>query len=89
MNYIKNQKPDFKLALLAIGLSVFGLIMIASASSVVAYEKFQGARDYYYVYRQAIALVIGLAMMSLFSNIDYLKLKRLSVKYPIYLILVK
>ena len=79
MNYIKNQKPDFKLALLAIGLSVFGLIMIASASSVVAYEKFQGARDYYYVYRQAIALVIGLAMMSLFSNIDYLKLKRLSV----------
>lgn len=79
MNYIKNQKPEFKLALLAIGLSIFGLIMIASASSVVAYERFQGARDYYYVYRQAIALVIGLVMMSLFSNIDYLKLKKLSV----------
>lgn len=79
MNYLKKQKPEFKLVLLAIGLSVFGLIMIASASSVVAYEKFQGARDYYYVYRQAIALAIGFAMMSLFSNIDYLKLKKMSV----------
>lgn len=76
MNYIRKQKPDFKLALLAIGLSIFGLIMIASASAVVAYEKFEGARDYYYVYRQAIALVIGFVLMSLFSNINYLKLKK-------------
>jgi len=78
MNYIRKQKPDFRLVLLAIGLSIFGLIMIASASAVVAYEKFGGARDYYYVYHQAIALVIGLVLMSLFSNIDYLKLKKLS-----------
>jgi len=79
MNYLKKQKPDFKLVLLAIGLSIFGLIMIASASSVVAYEKFQGAHDYYYVIHQTIALAIGIVLMSIFSNIDYLKLKKVSL----------
>lgn len=79
MKYIKKNKPDYKLALLSIALSVFGLIMIASASAVVAYEKFEGANDYYYIYHQAMALAIGFILMSIFSNIDYIKLKNNSL----------
>lgn len=79
MSYLKKQKPNFKLAILAVALSLFGLVMIASASAVIAYEKFKGANDYYYVYHQAISLLIGLVFMSFFSNFNYLKLKKISL----------
>lgn len=80
MKYINNrQKPDFKLALLVIALALFGIIMLASASSVIAYEKFKGANDYFYVTKQAMSFILGFVAMAVFASFDYRKLKKLSV----------
>lgn len=80
MKYLtKRSRPDYKIALTAIGLSLFGLVMIASSSVVVAYEKYNGANDYYFVYHQAVALIIGIAVMLFFSNVDYHKYKKMSL----------
>ncbi len=67
MKYVKKAKPDYRIGLMAIGLSLFGLVMIASASVVVAYENFNGANDYYYVWKQVIALGIGLLAMIIYA----------------------
>lgn len=75
MKYLKKNKPNFNLAILAVGLSIFGVIMITSASAVVAYEKYGGNSDYYFVYHQLIALVFGIILMAVFSNIEYYNLK--------------
>jgi len=77
--YIKQRsKPDFKIALLAVGLSLFGLIMIASASDVIAYQKNSTGINYY-VLRQGIGLIIGLSAMIIFSSIDYRKYKKIAL----------
>lgn len=76
MKYLKKNKPNINLAILAIGLSIFGVIMITSASAVVAYEKYGESGDYYFVYHQLIALVIGIVLMAVFSNIEYYNLKK-------------
>ena len=82
--YLKQRvKPDYKIALLTIAMAIFGLVAIASSSIVVAYDKFGGASDYYYVWRQAIALVIGLVLMSVFSNLDYRNLRKIAVPFLI------
>jgi len=72
-------RPDYKIALLTIGMSLFGLVMIASSSVVVAYEKFGGKNDYHYVSRQAIYLLIGVVLMLILSAIDYHKYKKISL----------
>jgi len=78
--YIRERKkPDYKIAILAFAIAIFGLIMIASSSTVVAYEKFGGNNDYYYVYHQLISLVIGLVAMGFFSNYDYRRYKTISL----------
>lgn len=80
MNYVKQRvKPDYRIALISIAIALFGLIMIASSSVVVAYENFHRANDYYYVWHQAIALVVGIVAMGLFSNFDYRNFRKLSV----------
>jgi cell division protein FtsW len=80
MDYLKQRlRPDYKIALLAIGLSIFGIIMIDSASGVIAFEKFSGANNYYYVWHQIIALVVGIILMGIFSNIDYRRYKKIAL----------
>jgi len=80
VKYLKSHvKPDFKLALLAIGLSFFGLVMISSASSVLAYEKFKQAGDYYYVWRQGLNVLLGIVAMLFFSNFDYRRYRALAM----------
>ncbi|MCX6809328.1 MAG: putative lipid II flippase FtsW [Candidatus Berkelbacteria bacterium] len=80
MNYIRQRaKPDYKIAILSICLAIFGIIMIASSSVVVAYEKYGGSNDYYFVWHQAIALIVGLIGMSFFSNFDYKNFRKIAV----------
>jgi len=73
------KKPDYWIILIVIGLSLFGLVMIGSASALVAFEKFDGSNNYYFVGKQAISLLIGIVMMLVFSNIDYRKWKKYSI----------
>lgn len=79
-----SQKPDFVIALLAIGLACFGIAMIASASSVLAYDAFKGANNYYYVFKQILYSVIGVACMIGFSSIDYRSWRKIS--FPLMLV---
>ena len=78
--YIKEKKkPNYKIAIIAMALAIFGVVMIASASTVVAFEKFHDQNNYYYVWKQLGALAVGFVAMSLFSNFDYKKLKKISL----------
>lgn len=73
------KKPDYWLLLIVIGLSLFGLVMIGSASILVAFEKFGGAHNYYYVGKQALSLILGIFAMLITMNIDYKKWRRFSL----------
>lgn len=80
MKYISSrQKPDFKIALLAMALALFGIVMLTTASSVIAYDNFQGKNNYYYVIKQSVSFLIGFVAMAFFASFDYRKLKKLSV----------
>ncbi len=77
-------KPDYLLVLLCIGMALFGLVMIGSASSLIAFEKYDGARNYYFVGKQAVSLVVGLVLMFIAQGIDYRSLR----KYAFILLIV-
>jgi len=55
---IKQQKPNYFLALIIFILAIFGLIMIYSASVVISYQEF--GYNYYYLNKQALSLFIGI-----------------------------
>src|SRR5262245_41871666 len=52
-----------------LGLVLVGVIMVFSASAVVANEKFHS--PYYFLVRQAIWALVGLVGMSILMHIDY------------------
>jgi len=60
-------------------LIAFGLIMIASASSIKAHNDFVTATgapdDYWYLIRQSIWVFAGIVAVIFFSNFDYRKLR--------------
>ena len=60
---------DYTLLFTVIFMSCFGLIMVYSASSYVAYTKF--GSSFYFFNRQAIFMVLGLIIMFAVSKIDY------------------
>lgn len=63
------QKPDYLLALVIFALSVFGLVMIYSASVVISYKIF--GYNNYYLNKQVISLLVGILAWIIFSLIDY------------------
>jgi len=62
-------KPDYMLALTVFLLSLFGIVMIYSASTVVAQESF--GSSYYFALHQIRSLLIGLGLMIGVYFIDY------------------
>lgn len=60
---------DYTLLFTVIFISCFGLIMVYSASSYVAYTKF--GSPFYFFKRQAIFMAIGILVMFAISKIDY------------------
>lgn len=81
-----NKKGDFSILLISVGLALFGLLMISSASVVVSYETF--GSNYVYLSKQAIALFIGLIGMMITAVIDYRKWKDWAVAIFILSILL-
>ncbi|MBO5414899.1 MAG: putative lipid II flippase FtsW [Bacilli bacterium] len=63
------KKFDIFLFVAIIVLSIFGLMMIYSASSIWAEYKFNDS--FYYMKRQLIFIVIGIFLMLFISKIDY------------------
>lgn len=60
---------DYSLLFIVLFLLGFGLVMIYSASSYNAYEDYKDTA--YYLKKQLIAVVIGLALMIVVANIPY------------------
>lgn len=63
------RRGDPSILLITIGLCLFGLLMISSASVVVSYQNF-GSNNVYLI-RQAVFFSIGLMAMTATSLIDY------------------
>jgi len=75
------KKPDYLLALVIFALSVFGVIMVYSASVVVSYKVY--GYNNYYLNKQIISLIIGVFVWIIFSNIDY----RIWQKYAFWMLI--
>ncbi len=79
---VNEHEPD-KALLVSVGiLLLFGLIMLSSASSVMAYAKF--GTSYYYFKHQLVGLGMGLVAFWFFSRVDYHKWKRLAFFFLIF-----
>lgn len=63
-------------AFLVAVFSLLGLVMVLSASSVVAYDDY--GSSWYYVSRQALWIVVGAAGMVAVSRIDYHRWRRMA-----------
>ncbi len=64
-----NHAPDFALIIVVGIILIFGLVMLSSASAVIAYVKFGDV--YYYIKHQIFALILGLIAFWFISQIDY------------------
>jgi len=70
MNFsTRNQKTDYIYALMIFLLIFFGIVMIASSSVVISFEKF--GTNYHFVIRQIISWLIGIGLMLGTYFIDY------------------
>ena len=66
-------KPDAAIFVTALALVVIGLVFVYSASFAVALSAFDDIN--YFIVRQAVAALIGLALMVTLMRIDYHKLR--------------
>lgn len=57
------------------GLTIFGCIMVYSASSYSA--QYHYGNQYFFLYKQIFGVVIGIALMLILSFVDYHKLKKI------------
>jgi len=67
-------------------LLIFGLIMLASASSVMAYNSYHDT--YYFFKKQFISVVIGVAAFWFFSKINYRRLRLFALPFLIFSIVL-
>ena len=71
-------KPDFVFIIVFALLTLIGLIILTSAGSALGYEKFNDS--YYFIKHQLLfGLLPGLALLLIFSKINYQKLKKFSI----------
>jgi len=75
-------KPDYILALAVFLLSLFGIVMVYSASTVVAQENF--GSSYYFVLHQIRSLVVGLLLMISVYFVDYRFWRKIAL--PLFLV---
>ncbi len=72
MKFRERGKIDFPLALTIFGLSIFGLLMLYSASADLSrYQTGNPADSTYFLIRQLIAFGIGIVAWLFFQQIDY------------------
>ncbi len=69
-------KFDFALAVVSIGIAAFGVLMVYSATKDSMVQ--QGLSQYYYLERQALYVVLGVAVMILVAMVDYRRISSLA-----------
>ncbi len=67
----KKQHADYWLSLAVFGLIAFGLIMIYSVSKYYSLQETNSATDKFFLNKQFISLLIGIAAWIFFQAIDY------------------
>lgn len=80
MKRLLGQKPargDLFIPIIAVALALFGILMIYSASSYSAENDY--GDKFFYVKKQAIGVILGLAAMIFTANFDYGKYKKLGL----------
>ena len=70
---------DKTLFAVGIGLTLFGLVMIYSASAVIALERFGNA--HLFLMKQAVAAAVGMGGMVVAMHVDYRRLLRRPIVY--------
>ena len=65
----RSSKRNIILILLVVGLSIFGMVMIYSASSYSAYTKY--GDSFYFVKKQLFGFVLGIILCIITYNVDY------------------
>jgi len=73
-------RMDWILFFTVLAMAAFGLVMVFSASSIVAEIRYR-EQSYYFAVRQAAAALLGLAAMTLLSQKDYRKLATPAVAF--------
>ena len=71
------KKIDYYILIPIILLSLFGLLMVYSASNVVALDDYNDS--FYYFKRQLLFMVVGVIIMFIITKIDINKIKYFSV----------
>jgi cell division protein FtsW len=71
------KKIDYYILIPIILLSLFGLLMVYSASNVVALDDYNDS--FYYFKRQLLFMVVGVIIMFIIIKIDINKIKYFSV----------
>ena len=80
----KKLHPDKWLFAATIGLALFGVVMVYSASAVVAQRE--NGNQFYYVIKQGIWTGIGLVVMLVAMQFDYARLKDRRIVYGLLLL---
>ena len=82
----KKLYPDKWLFAATIGLALFGVVMVYSASAVIAQRE--NGSQYYYVIKQAIWTSIGFVVMLAAMQFDYNRLRDRRIVYGLLLLTV-
>jgi cell division protein FtsW len=70
----------------AAGLALFGVVMVYSASSIIAYQE--NGNPYYYFIKQAVWTAIGFVAMILAMNFNYQHLRNRKIVYALLVLTV-
>ena len=68
---------DLVILLMAVALTCFGVVMVYSASSVMAAKRFNDG--FYFLKRQGVFALLGFAMMAFAMRVDYQQWRRIAV----------
>jgi len=78
--------PDKWLFAATVGLALFGVVMVYSASAVMAAKE--NGNQYYYVLKQGVWVAIGFGVMLLMMQFNYQQLKRRQIVYGLLFVTI-
>ncbi len=84
----KKLRMDWFLFGLAAALALFGVVMVYSASAMIALRETEGVSQYTYFYKQAGFTIIGLFAMFAISRFDYKRLQSPVVVYGLVVLTI-
>lgn len=86
MDLVKKRAPDYWLALAVIALAGLGLVMVYSASAIVAQDRF-GDSSFFFK-RQALWVLLGTAAAMIAQRIHYEQLRRVTPLFVLITLVV-